>query len=180
MLDNLEVEQERGITVKSQSVSLDFNIRNEIYRFNVIDTPGHCDFSYQVDNILSTIDAILLLVDATQGIQAQTIAGFKKARRFGKVIIPVINKIDLAEERVDDLVQDLESSLELRKDQCIPISAKLGTNLDKLIEQIALKVPHPRLQPISPLKKQRSFEKKLETLIRNNRGEPFRGYIFDS
>lgn len=158
VLDNLQVEKDRGITVKAQTVSLKYIYKGEEYNLNIIDTPGHVDFSNEVEKSLAALNGVILLVDANDGIQAQTVANFYLA--FGKdlVVIPVINKIDLKNARPDKVIQQLKTLFDIDENDVIKISAKIGTNVDKLLEAVVERIPCPKV----------------------NREKPFRALIFDS
>lgn len=158
VLDKLQVEKERGITVKAQTVSLKYNYKGEEYMLNLIDTPGHVDFASEVHRSLSACQGVVLVVDANDGVQAQTVANFYLA--FGKdlVIIPTINKIDLKNADPERVVQELQSLFDINGEDVIKISAKLGINVEKVLEAIVERIPPPEV----------------------DRDKPFRGLIFDS
>lgn len=154
-LDSMELEQERGITIKMHPVRMIYHpqirnskleIRNLDSEFilNLIDTPGHVDFSYEVSRALACVEGAILLVDATQGIQAQTIANLEQAQKQNLVIIPVVNKIDLAQARIKETKAELASLLKISEDEIFEISAKRGTNVDKLLEEVVEKIPSPK------------------------------------
>jgi GTP-binding protein LepA len=144
ILDNMEIERERGITIKSQTVELSYTSRSgEEFRFNLIDTPGHADFSYEVSRALASCEGVLLLVDASQGVQAQTIANLYAAMEHDLVIIPVINKIDLPSADIDRVKVQIEHELGLDADQAILCSAKEGVGIEDVFEAIAGRIPAP-------------------------------------
>lgn len=143
VLDKLEVERERGITVKAAAVSMFYPHKGQTYLFNLIDTPGHVDFSTEVARSLSACQSAILLVDATQGIQAQTVANFLLACDSFMEVLAVINKIDLKEAKVDKTIAQIESEFGLPKKNIIQISAKHGTNCGEILEQIAEQLPGP-------------------------------------
>ncbi|CAO3651911.1 unnamed protein product [Mucor hiemalis] len=158
VLDKLKVERERGITVKAQTVSMFYNYKGTEYLLNLIDTPGHVDFSYEVSRSLAACQGTLLLVDAAQGIQAQTVANFYLAFGEGLEIIPVLNKIDLPGAEPERVLQQIESAFELDTSSILQISAKSGINIDKVLPSVIEKVP----APVAAINK------------------PFRGLLFDS
>ena len=144
VLDSMDLERERGITIKAQTVSLKVDYNKQKYNINIIDTPGHVDFSYEVSRSLSACDGVLLLVDATQGLEAQTIAHYNVASELGLKIIPVINKIDLPSANTDSVSTDLSELLNIDKKEILKVSAKSGMGVDKLIERIIIDIPEPK------------------------------------
>ena len=144
ILDSMDLERERGITIKAQTVSLNKSYLGQEYNINIIDTPGHVDFSYEVSRSLSACDGVILLVDATQGLEAQTIAHFNVARDLGLKIIPVINKIDLPSADTDAVKKDLSELLEIESSEILNVSAKSGIGVDELIEKIIINIPEPK------------------------------------
>ena len=144
ILDSMDLERERGITIKAQTVSLNTSYLGQDYNINIIDTPGHVDFSYEVSRSLSACDGVILLVDATQGLEAQTIAHFNVARDLGLKIIPVINKIDLPSADTDAVKKDLSELLEIDSSEILNVSAKSGLGVDELIEKIIINIPKPK------------------------------------
>ncbi len=143
ILDSMDLERERGITIKAQTVSLSAKYLDKDYNINIIDTPGHVDFSYEVSRSLSACDGVLLLVDATQGLEAQTIAHFNVARELGLEIIPVINKIDLPSADVESVSKDLSELLSIHDSKILKVSAKSGYGIEALIERIIIDIPEP-------------------------------------
>ena len=143
ILDSMDLERERGITIKAQTVSLNAEHDSEKYNINIIDTPGHVDFSYEVSRSLSACDGVILLVDATQGLEAQTIAHFNVAIELGLKIIPVINKIDLPSADVISVKKDLSELLSIEQSQILEVSAKSGIGIDNLIDRIVTDIPSP-------------------------------------
>jgi elongation factor 4 len=143
-LDNLKVEQERGITVKAQTASMFYNVHGKKYLLNLIDTPGHADFSYEVSRSLAACQGTLLLVDACQGIQAQTIANFYLAFSQDLAIVPVLNKIDLPGADVPKVCEQIYSSLDLDTTDILQVSAKTGLGVYGLFQQIIDKIPPPQ------------------------------------
>jgi GTP-binding protein LepA len=144
ILDSMDLERERGITIKAQTVSLNKSYLGQEYNINIIDTPGHVDFSYEVSRSLSACDGVILLVDATQGLEAQTIAHFNVARDLGLKIIPVINKIDLPSADTEAVKKDLSELLEIDSSEILNVSAKSGLGVDELIEKIIINIPEPK------------------------------------
>ncbi|KAM8938674.1 translation factor GUF1, mitochondrial [Pelodytes ibericus] len=152
VLDKLQVERERGITVKAQSASLFYTFKGKKYLLNLIDTPGHVDFSYEVSRSLSACQGVLLVVDANEGIQAQTVANFFLAFEAQLSIIPVINKIDLKNAEPDRVEKQIETMFDIPASDCIRISAKFGTNVERVLEEVITKIPPPNIEPNSQLK----------------------------
>ncbi|MCK4264863.1 translation elongation factor 4 [Candidatus Babeliales bacterium] len=151
-LDKLQVEKERGITVKAQTASLFYEYNGETYLLNLIDTPGHVDFSYEVSRSLYACQGALLLVDAAQGIQAQTMANFYLAFQQDLIIIPVINKIDLTNADPDRIAKQMETAFDIQKDEIILTSAKTGVGLDKLLPEIVKRITAPTGSAEKPFK----------------------------
>uniref|UniRef100_A0A8C1SBI9 GUF1 homolog, GTPase n=2 Tax=Cyprinus carpio TaxID=7962 RepID=A0A8C1SBI9_CYPCA len=141
VLDKLQVERERGITVKAQTASLFYQHEGQTYLLNLIDTPGHVDFSYEVSRSISACQGVLLIVDANQGIQAQTVANFYLAFEAQLTIIPVINKIDLKNADPERVEKQIEKVFDIPKEECIRISAKLGTNVDQVLQEVVKRIP---------------------------------------
>ena len=144
ILDSMDLERERGITIKAQTVSLNASYMGDDYNINIIDTPGHVDFSYEVSRSLSACDGVMLLVDATQGLEAQTIAHFNMARELNLEIIPVINKIDLPSADPDAVKKDLSELLDINQNEILSVSAKSGLGVDDLIERVIIDIPEPK------------------------------------
>ena len=143
VLDSMDLERERGITIKAQTVSLKYELNSDIYKVNIIDTPGHVDFSYEVSRSLSACDSALLIVDATQGIEAQSIAHTNLAKDLGLKIIPIINKIDLPSADIPAVKKDLIDFLDVTEDDVIEVSAKTGVGVDKILNKVILDTPTP-------------------------------------
>ena len=143
VLDSMDLERERGITIKAQTVSLKYELNSDIYKVNIIDTPGHVDFSYEVSRSLSACDSALLIVDATQGIEAQSIAHTNLAKDLGLKIIPIINKIDLPSADIPAVKKDLIDFLNVAGDDVIEVSAKTGIGVDKILNKVILDTPSP-------------------------------------
>ncbi|MET0773016.1 MAG: translation elongation factor 4 [Candidatus Limnocylindrales bacterium] len=152
VLDSMDLEREKGITIKARAVRLDYLARDGLtYGLNLIDTPGHVDFSYEVSRSLQACEGAILVVDAAQGIEAQTLANVHLALSQGLVIIPVINKIDLPSAQPDLVIEELENVLAIPREEVILASAKEGTGVDLILEAIVARVPHPKGDPAAPL-----------------------------
>ncbi len=168
VLDNMELEREKGVTIKASAVRMVYHARDEQdYEFNLIDTPGHVDFNYEVSRALYACEGAVLVVDATQGIEAQTLANLYLALDANLVIIPVINKIDLPSAQVDEVKKDLVNLLGVAEEEIIPISAKTGQNVELVLEAIAQKVPQPS----------RNIDQPLRALIFDSHYDPYKGVI---
>ncbi|KAM5194830.1 translation factor GUF1, mitochondrial isoform 1-T2 [Mantella aurantiaca] len=152
VLDKLQVERERGITVKAQTASLFYTFEGNNYLLNLIDTPGHVDFSYEVSRSLSACQGVLLVVDANEGIQAQTVANFYLAFEAQLSIIPVINKIDLKNANPERVEKQIEKMFDIPASDCIRISAKYGTNVERVLQEVIKRLPPPRIEESSLLK----------------------------
>ena len=152
VLDTLELEQERGITIKSQTVNLTYKADDgEVYQFNLIDTPGHVDFAYEVSRSLSACEGAILLVDASQGVEAQTLSTCYNAVEEGLTIIPVLNKIDLAQSDPERIKQEIEEIIGVDASNAPAISAKNGTGIKEVLEQVVSMVPAPSVETEEPL-----------------------------
>ena len=153
-LDDMELERERGITIKAHSVRVLYNRKPEgrQYIFNLIDTPGHIDFSYEVSRSLAACEGAILVVDATQGIQAQTLSNVYLAVNNNLEIIPVINKIDLKSARIEEVTMELGSILDVREEKILKVSAKTGYGIEGILERIVTDIPHPGGNPDEPLR----------------------------
>ena len=157
-LDMMDLEREKGITIKMQPVRLNYVFNGQPYILNLIDTPGHVDFGYEVSRALAAVEGAVLLVDASQGIQAQTLANLELAQKQNLVIIPVINKIDLGHARVEEAIKELADVLGVEESEVIKISAKNNVNIEEVLKAVIEKIPAPP----------------------DNLNKPFRALIFDS
>ncbi len=152
VLDSMDLERERGITIKAQTVALEYTSNNQDYKINLIDTPGHVDFSYEVSRSLSACEGVILIIDATQGLEAQSIAHTSLAKKLGLEIIPVINKIDLPSADVEGVKDDLSNLLKIDKNSIIEVSAKTGLGVDRILPSILASVPEPLSDDQKPLR----------------------------
>lgn len=152
VMDTMDIEKERGITIKAQSVRLEYTLNNQQYILNLIDTPGHVDFSYEVSRSLASCEGALLVVDATQGVEAQTIANVYIALENNLEIIPVINKIDLPSANIEKVKHEIEHIIGIDCKEAICVSAKTGQGIQELIEAIITKVPAPKINNEAPTK----------------------------
>ena len=168
LLDNLDIERERGITIKSQTVTLPFQAKDgKQYQLNLIDTPGHVDFTYEVSRALASCEGVLLLVDATQGVQAQTVANLFLAMEYDLEVIPVINKVDLASADVEAARAQIDKELGLDGASAVLVSAKTGVGLDELREAIVERIPPPK----------NTYDDRLRAVIFDAAYDSFRGSV---
>jgi GTP-binding protein LepA len=150
--DSMDLERERGITIKAQSVTLDYRAENgETYQLNFIDTPGHVDFSYEVSRSLSACEGALLVVDAAQGVEAQSVANCYTAIEQGLEVLPVLNKIDLPSAEPERVINEIEEIIGLDAENAIRVSAKTGLGINLLLEQLVATIPPPSGDAEAPL-----------------------------
>ncbi len=153
VLDSMDLEKERGITIKAQTAALRYTARDgQVYNLNLIDTPGHVDFSYEVSRSLSACEGALLVVDASQGVEAQTVANCYTALDLGVEVVPVLNKMDLPQADPENAKSEVEDVIGIDASEAIPCSAKTGMGIDEILEAIVAKVPAPRGNPEGPLR----------------------------
>jgi GTP-binding protein LepA len=166
-LDAMDLERERGITIRMHPVRLDYRARNgELYSLNLIDTPGHVDFSYEVSRSLAACEGAILIIDAAQGIEAQTLANYHLALEHELTIIPVINKIDLPSADPERVMGEVEELLVMEKSECILASAKNGVGIEEILEAIVHRIPPPKGHP-----------ERLRGLVFNAQFDPYRGVV---
>ena len=166
-LDKMDLERERGITIKAQAVRLAYRFEGSDLELNLIDTPGHVDFTYEVSRSLEACEGAVLLVDAAQGIEAQTLANFHLARDAGLVIVPVLNKIDLPQADVDETRRELAEVVGCPPEEVLAVSAKTGEGVTQLIDEVVRRVPPPTGER----------ERPLRALIFDSSFDPYRGVI---
>jgi GTP-binding protein LepA len=168
MLDNMDIERERGITIKSQAVSLPYTAKDgQTYMLNLVDTPGHVDFSYEVSRAIAACEGAILVIDATQGVEAQTLSNMYMALEHNLEIIPAINKIDMPAADVEGVRRQIEKDLGLDGDSALAVSAKLGIGIDELFEAIVERIPAPEGKP----------QDSLQALIFDSHYDPYRGAV---
>ena len=167
LLDDMELERERGITIKARTVSMQYTHGNESYELNLIDTPGHVDFQYEVSRALACCEGALLLVDAFQGIEAQTVANAYNAMDQELHIIPVINKIDLTHARVDEIIEEIEQTLMMGEDEIQKVSAKAGLGIDELLDAVIGTIPSP----------EGGVDEPLQAMVFDSHYDEYRGVI---
>ena len=153
VLDSMDIEKERGITIKAQTAALQYKAKDgQVYNLNLIDTPGHVDFSYEVSRSLSACEGALLVVDASQGVEAQTVANCYTALELGVEVLPVLNKMDLPNADPDNARLEIEDVIGIDATDAIPCSAKTGMGIDEILEAVVAKVPPPKGNPTGPLR----------------------------
>ncbi len=167
LLDNMDLERERGITIKSHAVQMDYEVEGEHYVLNLIDTPGHVDFSYEVSRSIAACEGALLIVDASQGIEAQTISNLYLALEHDLVIIPVLNKMDLPGAMPEEVAEQIVDLIGCDPDEIIPASGKTGFGVDAIMKAIIERIPSPKGDPEAP----------LQALIFDSIYNPFRGVV---
>src|SRR5436190_19146512 len=152
VLDDMDLEREKGITIKSHAIQMNYELNGEKYIFNLIDTPGHVDFSYEVSRAIAACEGALLIVDAAQGIQAQTISNLYLAMEHDLTIIPVLNKIDLESANPEVVKDQIVDLVGCAREEIIPASAKTGIGVHEILEAIAKRIPAPKGNPDAPFK----------------------------
>ena len=153
VLDSMDIEKERGITIKAQTAALKYKaLDGQVYHLNLIDTPGHVDFSYEVSRSLSACEGALLVVDASQGVEAQTVANCYTALDLGVTVVPVLNKMDLPQADPENAKQEIEEVIGIDATDAIPCSAKTGMGIDEILEAVIARIPPPRGNPDAALR----------------------------
>ena len=152
MLDSMDLERERGITIKAQTAALSYVARDgETYQLNLMDTPGHVDFAYEVSRSLAACEGALLVVDASQGVEAQTVANCYTAIEQGVEVVPVLNKIDLPSAEPERVIDEIEDVIGIDAQDAVRASAKTGEGIDDILEAVIARVPAPKGDPDGPL-----------------------------
>src|SRR6187431_1834312 len=151
VLDDMDLEKERGITIKSHAIQMEYVYKGEKFVLNLIDTPGHVDFSYEVSRSIAACEGALLIVDAAQGIQAQTISNLYLALEHDLTIIPVLNKMDLPSANPEEVSDDIVDLLGCKREDILSASGKTGLGVDMILEAIVARVPAPKGDPGAPL-----------------------------
>ncbi|OYV78535.1 MAG: elongation factor 4, partial [Planctomycetia bacterium 21-64-5] len=167
LLDDMELERERGITIKARAVSMLYTSRGETYELNLVDTPGHVDFHYEVSRSLACCEGALLLVDACQGVEAQTVANAYAAIEADLTIVPALNNIDVVSARPEQVMEEMESSLGIDPADVLAVSAKTGAGVEALLEALIARVPPPEGDPTGP----------LQAMVFDSHYDEFRGAI---
>ena len=152
ILDNMDIERERGITIKARAVTMNYTAKDgKTYEFNLIDTPGHVDFAYEVSRSLAACEGAILVVDATQGVEAQTVANCYTAIDLGVEVVPVLNKMDLNSANPDAAKEEIEDVIGIDATDAIPCSAKTGMGVEDILERIVSDIPPPKGDENAPL-----------------------------
>src|SRR5580704_14132360 len=151
ILDDMDLERERGITIKSHAIQMDYTYKGEQYVLNLIDTPGHVDFSYEVSRSIAACEGALLLVDSTQGIQAQTISNLYLALDHDLTVIPVLNKVDMPNAMIEEVKDQMVEIIGCRRDEILLASGKTGQGVNEVLEAIIERIPAPKGDPKAPL-----------------------------
>jgi len=168
LLDSMDLERERGITIKAHPVTMQYSAKSgEKYRLNLLDTPGHVDFAYEVSRSLAACEGALLIVDAAQGVEAQTVANIHLAHKQGLTIVPVINKIDLPNADIASVDRQLEEILAIPAEEAIHASAKMGIGIDEILEAIVARIPPP----------QKPLDEILRALVFDSVFDVYRGVV---
>ena len=167
MLDNMDLERERGITIKSHAIQMEYHYKDEDYVLNLIDTPGHVDFSYEVSRSIASCEGALLLVDATQGVQAQTISNLYMAIEHDLTIIPVINKCDMVNAMPDEVEDEIVDLIGCDRTEILRASGRTGQGVEDILNAVVERIPHPQGDEKAP----------LQALIFDSVFNPFRGII---
>jgi GTP-binding protein LepA len=166
-LDDMDLERQRGITIKARAVAMRYELAGEVYELNLIDTPGHVDFQYEVSRSLACCEGAVLLVDAFQGVEAQTVANAYAAMEHSLTIVPVLNKVDLKHARPDEVIAEIESVLAIDPDEVLYTSGKTGLGAEELLEAIVARIPPPTGDPTAP----------LQAMVFDSHYDEFRGAI---
>src|SRR2546426_3234918 len=168
LLDSMDLERERGITIKAHPVTMNYTSKSgEKYRLNLLDTPGHVDFAYEVSRSLAACEGALLIVDAAQGVEAQTVANVHLAHKQGLTIIPVINKIDLPNADIPTVKRQLEEILAIPGDEAILASAKAGIGIEEILEAVIARIPAPK----------KWDDEKVRALVFDSTFDSYRGVV---
>jgi len=167
MLDDMALERQRGITIKARAVAMKYNYQGQEYELNLIDTPGHVDFHYEVSRSLACCEGAVLLVDAFQGVEAQTVANYYAAMQHDLVIVPVLNKVDMTHARPDEVILEMEQSLAIDPSEVLRCSGKTGVGIEELIAAIIQRIPPPKGDP----------EAKLQAMVFDSHYDDYRGAI---